>query len=260
MKKLLVWVLALVMSFTLVGCGSDDSSSTIDKIKAAGVLKVGVKDDRINFGLQNTDTKEYEGYEIDIAKAIAKEILGDENAIEFTPVTAATRAGLLDGGEIDCIVATFTITDERRESWNFSTPYYTDAVGVMTKKGVYEGLKDMDGATVAVAVSTTSKDSIIAAADDLGVTLNFKEFAGAPECVAALNSGVVDGYTIDVTSLLSYLNDSLEILPDRFSPQDFGVATRLDDKEMTDLVESVITKLTDDGTLAKWQAAWGIDS
>lgn len=259
MKKLGSLLLAFVMSFTLVGCGSsDDSTSTLEAIQEAGVLKVGVKDDRVNFGLLDTSTGEYEGYEIDIAHKLAEEILGDADAVEFTAVNAKTRTNLLDNGEIDCVVATFTITEEREESWNFSDPYYTDYVGIMVKKGAYGSLADMDGATVAVQQSSTSRDSLEEAAADLNVSLTYKEFSTASECVTALNSGTVDAYSIDVTSLLSYLNDDLEILPDRFSPQDFGVATRKDDQEFSDKINEIIQELEADGTLDEWKEAYGI--
>ncbi len=64
-------------------------------------------------------------WEIDIARKIADELGVD---IEFTPVTAQTRADvLLDNGQVDLVIATFTITEERKLLYNFTTPYYTDA-------------------------------------------------------------------------------------------------------------------------------------
>lgn len=259
MKKFRLIILGLLMAITITGCsGGSSSGSTIDKIKDADVLRVGVKDDRVGFGIRNTETGEYEGYEIEIAKAIAEDILGDPDKIEYVAVNANTRTNLLDNNEIDCVVATFTITDERKQSWNFSDPYYEDYVGIMCKKGAYSSLADMDGATVAIQQSTTSKDAIEAAAKDLNITLKYNEYSTASECATALNSGVVDAWSIDVTQLMSYQNDDLEILPDRFEPQQFGIATRLNDQEMTDEVEKVIKQLQEDGTLDKWQEEFNI--
>ena len=84
---------------------NDQIQTIIDR----GVLRVGVKQDVPNFGYRNPDTNEFEGMEIDIARAIADE-LGVE--IEFTPVTAQTRGPLLDNGQVDIVIATFTITEE----------------------------------------------------------------------------------------------------------------------------------------------------
>lgn len=261
MKKLGKVLLSSLFCLSLVGCGSSSSSSsksTLEQIKEDGVLKVGVKDDRIGFGLKNTKTGEYEGYEIELADMLAKELIGKKAKVEYTAVDAKTRTGLLDNKEIDCVIATFTITDERKESWNFSNSYYRDNVGILAKKGKYSSLKDMDGATVAVQQSSTSKEALEEAASKVGVKLNYKEFASAPECVSAVNSGATDAYSIDVTCLMSYLNDDLEILPDRFSPQDFGIATRKDDKELAKKINKFIKELKDDGTLDKLQKKYNI--
>ncbi|MDR1970466.1 MAG: transporter substrate-binding domain-containing protein, partial [Treponema sp.] len=89
-------------------------NADLDRIVRAGLLKVGVKSDVPGFGLLNPDTGKYEGLEIDMAKLIAKEIFGDENRVAFTPVTAKTRGPLLDNGDIDFVIATFTVTEERK--------------------------------------------------------------------------------------------------------------------------------------------------
>lgn len=103
-----------------------DTQAIIDR----GVLKVGVKNAVVGFGFQDTLTGEYSGMEISIAEKIAEELGVD---VEFTTVTAATRTELLDSGDIDCVLATFTITDERKQSWDFTTPYYTDYVTVLVE-------------------------------------------------------------------------------------------------------------------------------
>ena len=103
----------------------------VEKIKNAGVLKVGVKEDVPKFGYLDPAKNVHEGMEIDLAKRIAKEIFGDETKVEFTGVNAKTRGPALDNGEIDMVIATFTITEERKLSWNFSDPYFTDYVGFL---------------------------------------------------------------------------------------------------------------------------------
>lgn len=99
MKKRNLFAALMLSSLLFLGaCSSDEGSATeptsgadqvtIESIKDAGVLKVGVKEDVPNFGLKNTETGEIEGFEIDIAKKLAEDILGDPDAIELTPVTA----------------------------------------------------------------------------------------------------------------------------------------------------------------------------
>ena len=103
-----------------------DTQAIVDR----GVLKVGVKNAVKGFSFQDTLTGEYKGLEDSLAEMIAEHLGVD---VEFTTVTAATRGELLDSGDIDAVLATFTITEERKKTWDFSTPYYTDYVSVLVE-------------------------------------------------------------------------------------------------------------------------------
>lgn len=274
MKKSSLWLSVVASTMLFLGaCGGSSDGDTVDSttagdttnqvtvadIKEAGVLKVGVKEDVPGFGLRNTDSNEIEGYEIDLAKNIAKEILGDENAIELTPVTAKTRGPLLDNGEVNMIIATFTITEERKETYNFTDRYYEDAVGLLVKKSEgYAGLKDMDGATIGVSQSSTTKEAILAEAEQYGIELEFSEYATYPEIKAALDAGRLQAFSVDRSILAGYLDDASEILPDRFATQDYGVAIKKQNTELADYVNDLINEWEKDGMLADKQAEWGI--
>ena len=268
MKKVLSALLILCLVFTLAACSSStdkkDTATTtdgsLDAVVKAGVLRVGVKEDVPNFGLRNTATGEIEGFEIDIVKLLAKEILGDEKAYELTPVTAKTRGPLLDNGEVDLVIATFTITDERKLTYYFSTPYYEDAVGLLVKKAAgFKGLADMNGKVIGVAQSATSKDAVQKSADELGITVSFSEYATYPEIKAALDSGRVDAFCVDGSILGGYVDDSTMILPDRFSPQQYGVTSKLDNIALTEAVDGYINGWLEDGTIKGLITKWGLN-
>ncbi|WP_101908468.1 transporter substrate-binding domain-containing protein [Marasmitruncus massiliensis] len=233
---------------------------TLDKIKAAGVLKVGVKVDVPNFGLKNTASGEVEGFEIDLAKRIAKDLLGDETKLETQAVTAKTRGPLLDTGELDLVIATFTITEERKLTYNFSQPYYTDAVKLMVKKDAgITGLKDLDGKTIGVAQSATSMQAIQAAADELGVKIKFDEYPTYPEIKAALDSGRVDCFSVDGSILSGYVDDSTVILDEKYSPQEYGIASKLDNKDLAEFVDAEVAALKSSGELDQMIETWGLN-
>ena len=284
MKKAMKWLTMLAAMLVLAGfaagCGKEEAPAPAEPAQPAatepaaeapaealpeqvqaivdrGVLRVGVKEDVPGFGMRNTTTGEIEGMEVDVAKLIAKEILGDENAIELTPVTAKTRGPLLDNGDIDMILATFTITPERRETYNFSTPYYTDAVGLLVKTdSPYNSLADMDGALVGVAQSATAKDAILAAAEEAGITVNIDEYATYPEIKAALDSGRVNVFSVDRSISRGYIDDTTKLLDDAFNPQDYGVATKLDNTELAAYVDGLIAGWLEDGTIQGFVDQW----
>lgn len=140
-----------------------DVQAIIDR----GVLKVGVKNAVIGFGFQDTLTGEYSGLEISLAEKIAAYLGVD---VEYTAVTAATRTELLDSGDIDCVLATFTITDERKESWDFSTPYFTDYVTVLVENSSgITSLSGLVGKKVGVSSGSTSARSLVSAMIENGV-------------------------------------------------------------------------------------------
>ena len=263
LKKVLS-VLGLTVVLMLAGCGASGSSdgnegADIQKIKDAGVLKVGVKVDVPKFGYKDPATEKNEGMEVDIAKALAKEILGDESKVQFQGVTAKTRGPLLDNGELDMVIATFTITPERKESYNFSQPYFTDGVGLLVKKdsGI-NGLADLNGKTVGVAQSATTKKSLEDAAKEANITLKFSEFASYPEIKAALDSGRVNAFSVDSAILNGYVDDSTVILSDRFTPQEYGVATKKANTDLAKLVDDKIGQMKSNGELNALIDKWEI--
>jgi putative glutamine transport system substrate-binding protein len=250
--------LGLAILLALAACGKK-SDDPLGAIKSAGVLNVGVKSDVPGFGLLNTSTNQYEGMEIELSKLIAKDLLGDASKVNFTPVTAKTRGPLLDNGELDLIIATFTITEERKLTYNFSTPYYTDAVGLLVKRAPgYSGLADLNGKIIGVAQSATSRQAIQDAADGLGIKVDFLEFATYPEIKAALDSGRVDVFSVDKSILSGYLDDSTVILPDAFSPQNYGVASKFTNKELASYIEGLIVKWLGDGTIGGLVSQFGL--
>ncbi len=270
MKKLLSLMTCVILAAALLvaGCGSSGApaagagggeASDIKAIKDRGVLKVGVKVDVPKFGFKDPQTGKVDGMEIDLARAIAKKILGDENKIEVQAVTAKTRGPLLDNGEVDMVIATFTITDERKQSYNFSDPYFTDGVALMVKKNSgIQSLKDLNGKKIGVAQSATTKKAIQEAADKQGIKVSFLEFGTYPEIKTALDSGRIDCFSVDGAILFGYLDDSTVILPDRYDPQKYGIATKKANTGLAKLVNDTVNDMKQSGELDKLIQKWGL--
>ncbi len=239
---------------------AEDVQAIVDR----GVLRVGVKNAVIGFGYQDTLTGEYSGMEIDLAQKIA-DYLGVD--VEYTAVTAATRGELLDSGDIDCVLATFTITDERKQTWDFTTPYYTDYVTVLVEQssGItsLEGLKD---AKVGVSSGSTSAKSLVEAmieggflsADDYDAEtfdpatwtegISFQQYDDYPTISTALSAGEVDAFCVDKSILAVYNTDSRTYIDEQFAPQQYGIATTKG-SGVSELCEELITGWLEDGTI-----------
>jgi putative glutamine transport system substrate-binding protein len=250
----------------LAGCSKSDGGDkagsapgSVEAIKARGTLKVGVKVDIPKFGYKDPKSGEITGFEIDLARAIAKKITGDPAKVELQAVTAKTRGPLLDNGEIDLVIATFTINDERKLSYNFSDPYFVDGVALLVKKSAgINGLKDLDGKNIGVAQSATTKQAIQKEAEKLGIKVNFLEFGTYPEIKSALEAGRVDCFSVDGSILFGYVDDSTTILPDRFAPQNYGVASKKSNEALASFVNTTVAEMKASGELDKLIEKWSL--
>lgn len=237
-----------------------DVQAIIDR----GVLKVGVKSDVLGFGYMDPLTSEYEGMEIDLAKKLA-DYLGVD--VEFTTVTAATRTELLDSGDIDCVMATFTITDERKQSWDFTTPYFTDHVTVLVKDSSnIKTLEDLKDKTVGVSSGSTSAKSLVKAMIENGVItgdgfneesfdpatwtdgVKFKQYDDYPSISTALEADEVDAFCVDKSILAVYKTAGRSYVDAEFSPQEYGIATTKG-SGFSKLCEDQVSTWLSDGTV-----------
>ena len=258
----------------LVGCsggsngsGSGDAASKLQTIKDRGVLNCGVKADVLGYGYLNTETNEYEGLEIDLCYQVAAAVLGvsydeakEKKLCEFTTVTPKTRGPLIDNDSLDIVCATYTITPEREEDWDFSTSYRTDSVGIMVMKssGIAE-MADFDGKIIGVSQGSTTKDAILTMFEDkgIGATPEFKEYPDYPSINSALESGNIDAFAMDRSTLNTYMNDQKELVqPDiEFGTQDYGIASKKG-SDLSDVVDETVTELLDNGWMDEEITTW----
>lgn len=251
------------------GSGSSDTSSKLEAIKSRGKLKAGVKKDVIGYGYLNTATNEYEGLEIDLCYQIAAAVLGvsydeakEQKLVEFTDVTPKTRGPLIDNDQLDIICATYTITDERKKSWDFSTPYRTDHVGILVKKAAgMKSMADLDGKIIGVSQGSTTKDMVLGMLKDQGVdaTPSFQEFPDYPSIKSALDAGNIDAFAMDRSTLKAYTTEDCELLQPEieFGAQDYGIATKKG-SDLSKTVDDTVNELLENGWLDEEIKAWDL--
>ena len=247
-----------------VAASSGAVSADVQAIIDRGVLKVGVKNAVKGFSFQDTLTGEYTGLEDSLAEMIAEHLGVD---VEFTTVTAATRGELLDSGDIDCVLATFTITEERRKSWDFSTPYYTDYVSVLVEdsSGI-KALADLKDKVVGVSSGSTSARALVQEMIDEGVItgegfnadtfnadtwkdgISFRQYDDYPAISTALSAGEVNGFCVDKSILAIYKTEGRSYIDAEFSPQEYGVATKKG-SGFSAVCDELITGWLSDGTI-----------
>ena len=195
------------------------------------------------------------GMEIDLANMIA-EYLGVD--VEFTTVTAATRSELLDSGDIDCVLATFTITEERKQSWDFTTPYYyASIVCLVDKDSPYasaQGVSDLAGASCTSQMNTIWYDVCLPQIPEANI---LPAQDSAPAMLVALDSGRVDLVCTDMPTGQAALVAYPDMVLLDFSEGDdpfvvseeeinIGISLNKNNSELRDAINSVLATLTVD--------------
>lgn len=232
---------------------------TIDRIKKAGTIRVGVHYDMPQMGAFDSETNRYDGFEIEIARLLARDLLGNETRMELVPVKNEEREDFLDRGVVDAIIATFGKSDLRAENYNISTTYYTDFVGLMVRKDSgFRGLADLNGRRVGVVRGTNTRQAIDAEATVIGIRPHFYEFVRFSEIKAALAAGVLDAFASERIVLARYLDDVVTILPDRFAPREYGIATKLSNTELADYVEQRVQQWAREGIFESLKNYFGL--
>lgn len=257
MKKLLS---LLLLSFILLtGCAKQKVESDYDKIISRDVLIVGVKDDSKPFGFINPETKEYDGFDIDIAKNISLDILGSERKVKFVSVTSSTRIESLMAGDIDIIVATMSATPQREFLIDFSKPYYAAGQTALVKKDseIYT-FADLKKKNIIVVLGSTAEKNIRRIIPTARI-IGYKTYK---EAFAAFKEGNADAISTDDAILMDLLtqDDNYRMLKNRISKELYSVGIRKDedDSKLKKTVDSVIIRMNKDGTLRALKEKWKI--
>lgn len=247
----------LIVGIIAVGCGKKQQPMDLyDNIQQRGKIVVGIQENLAPFSYKNSDGQ-YQGFEVDIAKQIAKALLRDENAVEFIPVETANRISILNSGRADMIIATMTITKNRQNILDFTEPYYFAGQTVMVHRNTsIKSFSDLNGKRVGVAFGSTALDGIKTVAP--GAIINgFRNEKGA---LLALKANEIDAYADDDTVLLGYtMNDvSVKMLQQRYTQEPYGIAFRKgeESKRVLETANNVITIMKNNGTLNQLKAKW----
>ena len=257
MKKI---VLALL--FLCLICCSCGKKSVINDdlttITQRDRLIVGIRNDAPPFGFKDKNGFTV-GYDADLARLIAKGILGDEKKVEFVPVTASNRIMKLNSGEVDCLIATMSITTQRQQFLNFSTPYYMAGQAILVRSSSKAtSLRDFTGKKLIIVFGSTSEKNLRSNVPEVTV-IGYKTYNDAYN---ALKNGKADGIVADDTVLLGFsTNDkSVKLLPKRYSKEPYAVVFRKDDTSInfTNKVNYIVENLQSTGRLNRLQEKWKI--
>lgn len=265
-------VLALATALALAACGGsgDDATtdpddavtavdpatfpegSTMAALAAAGEITIGTKFDQPLFGLVGPDGVP-EGFDVEIGQLIAAQLGIPEDGITWTETISANRETFIESGQVDLVIATYTINDDRKKVVSFAGPYYEAGQSILTLAADedIQGPDDLAGKKVCTVGGSTPEANLLENFPDTEVVA----FGAYSDCLDPLRNGQVDAMSTDNVILAGFAaqDPTFEVRGDPFTAEPYGIGLALDDTDFRMWINDVLEQSFDDGT---WVAAW----
>lgn len=253
MKKWLSALMGAVFMICLSACGDKEeaqaeiskSADALESIKERGIIRIGVFSDKPPFGFIN-DGGQNDGFDVYIAKRIAKDLLDDENKIEFVLTEAASRVEFLRSNKVDIIMANFTNTPERAEVVDFAKPYMKVSLGVVSPNAEIKNIDDLNGKKLIVNKGTTADTYFSKNYPDIELI----KYEQNTEAFLALKDGRGDALAHDNTLVLAWAmeNDGFGVgIPTLGEEEFIAPAVKKGNTELKDWLDEEIKTLTLEG-------------
>ena len=233
------------------GTGEEGGGAVLARVQDRGRLVCGVNEAVPGFGVA-TEGGDFEGFDIDFCRAIAAAVLGDPEAVDFTPLTAEQRFTALQSGEIDVLSrnTTYTASRDGAEGARFLHTTYYDGQGMMVKSDSdFQSLEDLDGATVCVLSGTTTELNLETTFQAAGIQYTPLTFEEADPLQQAFIQGRCDAWTSDLSQLAGIRSawpenqggpEGLRLFDEVISKEPLGPAVRDGDDDWADAVNWAI--------------------
>ena len=267
-KSLMISAIALASALTLSACAGDaeptdpgtqppvevefEAGTTMAKLHDAGSITIGTKFDQPLFGLKGLDGKPV-GFDVEIGKIIASELGIDEANINWVETVSANREPFIQNGEVDIVIATYTINDKRKEVISFAGPYYNAGQDILVLAGNPEGIngpEDLAGKDVCSVAGSTSEKNIAEYGVNLITTDTYSN------CLEPLRNGTVIAVTTDNVILAGLADQNpgeFEVISKPFTEEPYGIGLGHDDDTFRAWINDLLEEIYEDG---RWVAAW----
>ncbi|MFC5825492.1 glutamate ABC transporter substrate-binding protein [Nonomuraea insulae] len=252
------------MAAGLAACGGGDATyaTVADKITGGGTVVVGTKWDQPSLGLKMGN--EPEGFDVDVAKAVLKEVAGGKDVkVTWKESASSNREPFLANGTVDIIFATYSITEERKAKVTFGGPYVVAHQDVMVRKADASITKpqDLTGKKICKAAGSNSYKRITDPPPDgeLDLDATTVDAANYSECVQKLNGSNLDAVTTDDLILAGFAKQAggnFKVLGQGFTDEKYGIGLKKGDTKTCEAVNKAVATLWSNGTMKTLLEKW----
>lgn len=245
-------VVALTATATACGGGQASYDSVVDKAKNDKKLVIGVKADQPGLGLRTPDGS-FTGFDIEIAKYVAKSLGVEAKDITFKETVSANREAFLQQGQVDMVVATYSINDARKQKVSFAGPYFVAGQDLLVRAddATLTGPDALNGKKLCSVAGSTSAQKV---KDSYAKEVQLQEERTYSACVDRVLGGQLDAITTDNVILAGYAaqhTGKLKVVGKTFSTEKYGIGLKKDDSAGRKAVNEALTKMFADGSWKK---------
>jgi glutamate transport system substrate-binding protein len=246
---------AALVGGVLVGCSSTPKTPTTDNgATGSGKLTIGIADDEPGVSAKSGST--YAGFDIETAQYVAGKLGVPSANITWKPVNPGERISALQSGEVDLVIATFSMTAERAKEVSFAGPYFVAHQDLLIRRNDVEinGPETLDGRILCAASGTTSADYV---KSHYAGKISLRQVPTFSECVRNLANGDVDAVSTDDLILAGFAAEPeykgiLKVVGKGFTDERYGIGVKLGDTAMVDKVNAALKEFISSGA---WKAA-----
>ena len=237
----------------LTGCGAGGPAGSLTAAAGRGNLTIGIRYDQPGLG-EKTLNGQYQGFDVDVAKYVANELGVSPENITWKEAEPANREKMLTSGQVDMMVAAYTISDDRKKLVDFAGPYFTLGQDLLVRVGdnSITGPQSLNGKRLCTVVGTTSAEAV---RDKFAKQTTLVEYNRYSECVTALLANIVDAITTGDVILAGYAAQNPELLKvvgKPFTKDTYGIGLRKGDPTGREKVDAALKKMISSGA---WRAA-----
>jgi len=259
--------LATLLLMGLTACGTRAGAAgaappdALARIRAAGVLRVAIREDAPPMGFRRPEALLAEGFEIDLARALATALLGDPDKVAWVPA-GTSRLLPLDAGAADVVLAGVVATPELAADYRLSPPYYWSPVVVLARRSTsLTSLRSLDGRFVAALPEDGAAGArLVAAAKQQGATVLLSPHLNAAAAVAAVQTGeaaaLVTSRALAPAWLLS--DPQLKMWQPGVGSIAYVAVVRSDEPSLAAAVDAAISDLAGGPTWRAMLRKWGL--
>ncbi|MFF1416398.1 glutamate ABC transporter substrate-binding protein [Streptomyces sp. NPDC058280] len=245
---------ALVLALTATACGGDSKDDSKDSGDGGGKITIGIKFDQPGLGLKKTDGS-FAGFDVDVATYVAKELGFDAKSIEWKESPSAQRENLISNGDVKFVVASYSITDERKQKVDFAGPYFLAHQDLLVRADDSSITKvaDLNSKKLCSVTGSTSAQNV---KEKLAPKADLLQNGGYSECLTSLENKAVDALTTDDSILAGYASQKehqgkFKLAGLKLSDENYGIGLKKGDTELQTKINAALKKMVSDGSWEK---------